>query len=90
VTEETHSKDAQIRDVDLSAIDRGEAPARTVRQLVSAIRQDLAAGGADRYTLRLALQQGDTEAAIGAAERLAAAFDRIEKKATLAMEADRV
>jgi hypothetical protein len=72
--------------IDQSAIDRGEAPARTLRQLSSAIRQNLAGAGADLYTINYLLDEGRTDGLREAALRLRGHLERAEAKLKLAIE----
>lgn len=74
---------------DLSAIDRGETPARTIRQLVSAIRQNTAGAGADMMTLRVLSERGEYgEPFMDALARLREHIVSIDQKATMALEAE--
>src|SRR4051812_41825090 len=70
---------------DQSAIDRGAIPARTIRQLVSALRQNLAGAAIDVRTLVLALDEGKEQEAREAIERLSNHLLRADEKLTLSI-----
>lgn len=82
-----------------SDIDAGREPARTFRQITSAVRQDTAGAGARLYSLRLILDgesvYGPVAVSLEAKEALDDALDgltkhlqRIEEKLVLAWKAE--
>lgn len=67
-------------------IDRGEAPAVTLRQLSSAVRQNLAGAGADLYTIGYALDNDHDPTVIReAAARLRGHLESAEAKLSLSL-----
>lgn len=83
-----------------SAIDSGREPARTMLQIASAVRQDLAGAGARAFSLDLILK-GESihgpvvlsdEQRVALVDALAGLVDhlnRVERKLALAVEAER-
>ncbi len=72
-----------------SEIDRGLRPAKTIRELASAIRQNTSAAVADLATLRLAHVRRRPEQAQEAGDRLLRHLEAIERKLKLAVDAVR-
>lgn len=78
-----------VPQIEQSAIDRGEAPAKTLRQLSSAIRQNLAGAGADLYTISYLLDEGRTDELRDPLRRLRGHLEKAEAKLRLAVEEER-
>lgn len=72
-----------------SDIDAGREPARTPRQLASAVRQDTCTAGTECYNAELLIERGDIEGVRACVERIKAALVRAEAKMALAIEAER-
>lgn len=96
----TERQDRAAANVHQSDIDAGREPARSMRQIASAVRQDMAGAGARLYSLRLILDgesiYGSVELSTEARAALTDALDglsahlaRAEEKLALAVEAER-
>lgn len=75
-------------DPDPFAVQRGDEPARTIRALVDALRQNLAGAGADLSTIEYLLREDRYEELLPALARLRGHLEAIDSKTTLAFEAD--